>query len=314
MADFLRRAQPALRALVRAVLTLAVVAIAAVLVIELWDIYMRAPWTRDGRVRVYVASVAPEVSGTIVSVPVIDNQYVHKGDLLYEIDPTRFRLALAEAQARVETAREDQRLRMSDAARRRGLGGIVSAEEQERYNSTAQTAQATLDGAIAARDLARVNLDRTKLYAPAEGWVTNLQLRVGDYANAGTPRVSVIDAHSFWIYAYFEETKLRGVRPGDPARISLMGYTPLLGGHVESIARGINDQNGNPDKLGLQDVNPIFTWVRLAQRIPVRIAIDRVPAGITLAAGMTCSVAVGAEGRDDRPVHGRLLQWFEDNL
>jgi multidrug resistance efflux pump len=314
MSDRLKFFQPAFRATVRAVLTVAIVAVAAVLVLDLWKIYMRAPWTRDGRVRVHVAAIAPEVSGTVVSVPVLDNQYVHKGDLLYQIDPRRYRYELAQAEARVAGAREDMRLRMSDAERRRGLGGIVSAEEQERFNSTAQTAQAELDSALAARDVAAYNLDHTTLRAPFDGWVTNLLLRVGDYASAGSPRISLIDAHSFWIYAYFEETKLHGVRVGDPARIVLMGYRPVLTGHVESIARGINDQNGLSDRLGLQDVNPVFTWVRLAQRIPVHVAIDRVPDGIVLAAGMTCSVAVGAEAADDHHPHGRLLTWLEDNL
>ena len=299
-----------LRGLLRVVLTLAVVGVALVLGASLWRTYMVAPWTRDGRVRAYVVDVAPEVSGTVVAVPVRDNQVVRKGDLLFVIDPQRFRLAIVEAQARLSSTREDLRLRQSDAARRAGLAGIVSAEERERFSSTATTAQASVDAAQAQLDVARLNLARATLYAPVNGFVTNLLLRTGDYVTAGQARVAVIDSDSFWIYGYFEETKLHGVAIGDPARIKLMGYTPLLGGHVESIARGINDQNGSPDRLGLQDVNPVFTWVRLAQRIPVRIHIDSIPAGITLAAGMTCSVAVGAEARS----HGRLPTWLEDHL
>ncbi len=299
-----------LRGLLRVVLTLAVVGVALVLGASLWRTYMVAPWTRDGRVRAYVVDVAPEVSGTVVAVPVRDNQVVRRGDPLFVIDPQRFRLAIAEAQARLSSTREDLRLRQSDAARRAGLAGIVSAEERERFSSTATTAQASVDAAQAQLDVARLNLARATLYAPVNGFVTNLLLRTGDYVTAGQARVAVIDSDSFWIYGYFEETKLHGVAIGDPARIKLMGYTPLLGGHVESIARGINDQNGSPDRLGLQDVNPVFTWVRLAQRIPVRIHIDSIPAGITLAAGMTCSVAVGAEARS----HARLPTWLEDHL
>ncbi len=299
-----------LRGLVRVALTLAVVAAALVLGSALWRTYMLSPWTRDGRVRAYVIDIAPEVSGTVVSVPVRDNQVVRRGEPLFAIDPSRFRLAIAEAQARVASAREDLRLRQSDAARRAGLAGIVSAEERERYASTAATSQASLDAAQAQLDVARLNLARATLYAPANGYVTNLLLRVGDYVTAGQPRLALIDSDSFWIYGYFEETKLGGIRVGDPARIKLMGYRPLLGGHVESIARGINDQNSSPDRQGLQDVNPVFTWVRLAQRIPVRVHIDRVPAGIVLAAGMTCSVDVGPEaGRD-----GRLTTWLQDHL
>jgi multidrug resistance efflux pump len=299
-----------LRAFLRVALTLAVVAVALVLGTTLWRTYMISPWTRDGRVRAYVVDVAPEVSGTVVAVPVRDNQMVHKGDPLFVIDPTRFRLAIAEAQARLASAREDLRLRQSDVRRREGLAGIVSAEERERFASTAATQQAAVDAAQAQLDVAKLNLTRATLFSPVNGPVTNLLLRVGDYVTAGQARVAVIDADSFWIYGYFEETKLHGIRVGDAARIKLMGYAPLLSGHVESIARGINDQNGNPDRLGLQDVNPVFTWVRLAQRIPVRIQIDSIPSGIVLAAGMTCSVAVGAEAHDRQ----RLPTWLQDHL
>jgi multidrug resistance efflux pump len=299
-----------LRALFRVVLTLVVVAVAVVLGASLWRTYMVAPWTRDGRVRAYVVDIAPEVSGTVVAVPVRDNQFVRKGDPLFVIDPSRFRLAIAEATARLSSVREDLRLRQSDASRRAGLAGIVSAEERERFNSTASTAQATVDAAQVQLDTAKLNLARATLYAPVNGIVTNLLLRVGDYVTAGQARIALIDSDSFWVYGYFEETKLGGIHVGDPARIKLMGYQALLGGHVESIARGINDQNGNPDRSGLQDVNPVFTWVRLAQRIPVRIHLDSIPPGIILAAGMTCSVAVGAEARN----HERLPTWLQDHL
>ncbi len=299
-----------LRAVVRVVLTLVVVAAASVLGSSLWRTYMVSPWTRDGRVRAYVVDIAPEVSGTVVAVPVRDNQVVRKGDPLFVIDPTRFRLSITEAQARLESAREELRLRQSDVKRRQGLAGIVSAEEQAQFASTAATQQAAVEAAQAQLDTARLNLQRATLYSPVNGPVTNLLLRVGDYATAGQARVAVIDADSFWIYGYFEETKLARIHVGDPARIKLMGFAPILGGHVDSIAGGINDQNGGLDREGLQDVNPVFTWVRLAQRIPVRIGIDHVPPGVTLAAGMTCSVAVGAEAHDT----GRLPSWLQDHL
>ena len=299
-----------LRALFRVTLTLVFVAVALVLGASLWRTYMVAPWTRDGRVRAYVVDIAPEVSGTVVAVPVQDNQFVHKGDPLFIIDPSRFRLAIAEASARLSSAREDLRLRQSDASRRAGLAGIVSAEERERFNSTASTSQAAVDAAQVQLDTAKLNLARATLYAPVNGIVTNLLLRVGDYVTTGQARVALIDSDSFWVYGYFEETKFGGIHIGDPARIKLMGYQALLGGHVESIARGINDQNGNPDRSGLQDVNPVFTWVRLAQRIPVRIHLDSIPPDIILAAGMTCSVAVGSEARS----HERLPTWLQDHL
>jgi len=276
--------------LTRVLLTLAMLIVAALLVGALWQRYMLSPWTRDGRVRAEVVDIAPEVSGTIVEVPVTDNQLVHRGDVLFTIDPARFKLAIASAQASVDSAKQQLQLSESDARRRQGLTGVVSAEEQERTRSTATVASAQLEAAQAALDLAKLNLDRSVLRSPVNGYVTNLRLRVGDYANAGQAKVAVIDADSFWISGYFEETKLAQMHPGDPARIKLMGYTPILTGHIDTIARGINDRNSSPDGLGLQDVNPVFTWVRLAQRIPVRIHIDQVPDGVILAAGTTCSI------------------------
>ena len=301
----------ALRLLFRVITTLVVVAIAAVLVVALWNAYMISPWTRDGRVRVNVVDIAPEVGGTVVQLLVHDNEYVHKGDALFAIDPARYRLAIASAQAQVASAGEQLRLRQSDVRRRQGLSGIVSAEEQEQFRSQSAVAQSSVDAAQASLDTAKLNLQRAVVYAPVNGFVTNLLLRVGDYASTGAARIALIDADSFWIYGYFEETKLARVHVGDPARIRLMGYPALLAGHVESIARGINDQNGMGDREGLQDVNPVFTWVRLAQRIPVRVHIDAVPPGIVLAAGMTASVAVGEEARHPK---GVLTQWLEDHL
>ncbi|KXV61417.1 hypothetical protein AD947_00720 [Acetobacter tropicalis] len=302
---------PFLRSLIRVVLTLAVVAVAVVMGFTLWDTYMVSPWTRDGRVRVYVVDVAPEVPGTVVRVPVVDNQFVHKGDPVFALDPVRFRLAINDAQARLDGAEEELKLKRNDAKRRMGLGGIVSAEEQDVFNSNVATQVAAVDAARAALDVAKLNLQRSVLYSPVNGYVTNLNLRVGDYVTAGSARLAVIDADSYWVNGYFEETKMWGVHVGDVARVKLMGYKQIIPGHVVSIARGINDQNGNPDRLGLQDVNPIFTWVRLAQRIPVRIHLDHVPDSVTLAAGMTCTVTVGPEGRAQR---GRLTSWLQNHL
>ncbi|ARW17329.1 p-hydroxybenzoic acid efflux pump subunit AaeA [Komagataeibacter europaeus] len=302
---------PLLRTLIRVVLTLAVVTMAIVMGVTLWDTYMIAPWTRDGRVRVYVVDVAPEVSGTVVQLPVVDNQFVHRGDPLFVLDPVRFRLAIREAQARLDGALEDLKLKQNDARRRMGLGGIVSAEEQEVFNSNVATQIASVDAARAALDLAKLNLQRSILYSPVNGNITNLNLRVGDYVTAGHARLAVIDADSYWVNGYFEETKMWGVHVGDDARVKLMGYKDILPGHVVSIARGINDQNGRPDGLGLQDVSPIFTWVRLAQRIPVRIHLDHVPDSVTLAAGMTATISVGPQSRTQR---GRLTTWLQDHL
>jgi RND family efflux transporter MFP subunit len=302
------------RHFVRTVVTLVMVSIAAVLLVAVWRTYMTAPWTRDGRVQAEVVDIAPEVPGTIASVPVHDNQFVHKGDVLFELDPVRFRLAIAEAQAAVERATQQLRLDEANARRRQGLNGVVSAEEQQRYAITAAVASAGLDAARAALDLANLNMVRAVLRSPVNGYVTNLRLRVGDYATVGQPRVAVIDADSFWIYGYFEETQIHGVHVGDPARIKLMGYRQTLIGYVESITRGINDQDSKIDRYGLPDVNPVFTWVRLAQRIPVRVAIGTMPPGILLASGMTCSISVANAANPPNTPFGRLLGVLQDYL
>jgi multidrug resistance efflux pump len=303
-----------LRYLVRTIVTLAVVGIGAVLVVAVWHTYMIAPWTRDGRVQAEVVDIAPEIPGTVVSVPVRDNQYVHKGDVLFALDPVRFRIAIAEAQASVDRATQQLRLDQGDANRRKGLTGLVSTEEQQKYAITAAVASAELDAAHAALERANLNMARSVLRSPVNGYVTNLRLRVGDYATVGQPRVAVIDADSFWIYGYFEETQIHGIHVGDPARIKLMGSRQTLTGQVESITRGITDQNSQVDRYGLSDVNPVFTWVRLAQRIPVRISIESVPPGILLASGMTCSVSVADAANPPNTAFGRLLGPMQDYL
>jgi multidrug resistance efflux pump len=302
------------RHFVRVVVTLILGGLAAVLLVAVWHTYMIAPWTRDGRVQAEVVDIAPEIPGSIVLVPVHDNQYVHKGDVLFELDPVRFRLAIAEAQAAVERATRQLRLDEADARRRQGLNGVVSAEEQEKYAITAAVASAELDAAQAALDLANLNMVRSVLRSPVNGYVTNLRLRVGDYATVGQSRVAVIDADSFWIYGYFEETQIHSVHVGDPARIKLMGYRQTLTGQVESITRGINDQDSQINRYGLPDVNPVFTWVRLAQRIPVRVAIGTVPPGILLASGMTCSISIADAANEPKTLFGRLLGLLQDYL
>ncbi len=300
--------------LLRVLVTLAIAAAAIVLVVLLWQLYMLDPWTRDGRVRVEIVDIAPEVAGTVVKVAVHDNQFVNKGDVLFEIDPLRFRLAVDEAAASVASARLSMELRAADAKRRANTGGAVSAEEREQYRVQAAIAAAEYDRLVAARDVARVNLARSVLYSPANGYATNVRLRVGDYLQIGAHAIAVIDTDTFWVDAYFEETKLAGVRPGDHAAVKLMGYDTWLKGRVQSIAGGITNPNARSSGQGLQDVNPMFTWVRLAQRIPVRIGFEEVPEGIKLAAGMTASVAAGSMAEPGDSLGDRIRRWFQANL
>ena len=280
-------------------ITLATVAVAVVLGRAMWDAYMGAPWTRDGTVRVYVVMMAPEVAGRIVELPVKDNQFVHKGDLLMVIDPTDYKIAVSLNEAAVQQAQANAQNAEREAKRRHELTSLaVTVEEKQTYASNAVAIQAQYQQAVAKLGQARVNLQRTEIRSPVNGWVTNLLAQLGDYANVGTNVISLVDADSFWVDGYFEETNLEPIRVGDPAQIKLMGYRQLVRGHVDSIARGINVANAQPNGQGLATVNPIFTWVRLAQRIPVRVRIDEVPGGVVLAAGMTATVQINAQPRN----------------
>jgi multidrug resistance efflux pump len=281
-------------------ITLAVTGLAVVLGWAMWEAYMGAPWTRDGTVRTYVVTMAPEVEGRIVELKVVDNQFVHKGDLLVVIDPTNYRIAVKLAEAAVQQAEAAAQNAQRESERRRKLDDLaVTVEERQTYDSNAAVTQAQYQQAIANRDQAKVNLERTEIRSPVNGWVTNLLARLGDYAAVGRNVISVVDADSFWVDAYFEETQLASMREGDPVSIKLMGYRQIVRGEVGSVSRGITVSNAQPDPQGLATVNPIFTWVRLAQRVPVRIRIDQVPDGVRLVAGMTATVQVDA--RPGRP-------------
>ncbi len=274
-------------------LTLIAVVIAGVLAWLAWNAYMAAPWTRDGAVRAYVVTTAPEVSGRIVALPIHADQFVHKGDTLLEIDPTDYTIALHNAEAALEQADANVENARLEAERRRKLSNLsTSIEEQQSYATRARIAEAGRNQAAARLDKAKVDLARTRLVSPVNGYVTNLAIQAGDYATAGQRVLSIVDTDSFWVDGYFEETQLRSISIGDPARISLMGYPTELHGHVAGISRGIRLANAQADPAGLATVNPIFTWIRLAQRVPVRIEIDHIPPDVTLAIGLTATVQI----------------------
>jgi RND family efflux transporter MFP subunit len=269
------------------------VSLAALVGWALWRYYMLSPWTRDGRVRAETVNVAAEIYGKVKEVDVTENQFVHRGDVLFIIDPEEFRYDVDKAKATMETKRQDMLIHQILAKRRSQMSAqAISTEEQQTSESLAAQAAAAYEEAKAEYDLAKLNLERTVVRSPVNGYVDNLRLRVGDYALVGQTKLAVIDSDSFWVFGYFEETKMPRIHEGDSAIIELMGGGPDVTGHIESISRGIADQNGSTDTQGLANVNPVFYWVRLAQRIPVRIHIDHVPDGVTLAAGMTCTVVV----------------------
>lgn len=280
-----------LRKSFQVVITVAVVAAAVLSSRNLWNRYMNSPWTRDGRVRADVVNIAADVSGPVIRVAVKDNQLVHKGDLLFTVDRVRYRLALAKAAALVAARRTEMTMRQQEAKRRARLESVVvSAEMRENSESQADAASAMYDQAMVEAETAKLNLARTEVRAPVDGYITNLSVHPGDYATAGRAMLAEIDKNSFWVYGYFEETKLHLLHCGDQVDIRLMDNAHMLKGHVESLARGISDHDNPTGRELLSDVNPIFNWVRLAQRVPVRIRLDPVPNKIHLAAGMTCTV------------------------
>lgn len=276
----------------RYALTLTAVAVATLVAFIFWKHYAQTPWTRDGRVRADVVQIAPDVSGQVSRVLVRDNQWVNRGDVLYTIDPNWLKLAVLSAQADVEAKRHEMLMRQDSARRRAMIKGVISNEDVQQTGSAASIAAANYQGALTALELAQLNLAHATVRSPVDGYVTHLRLRPGDYATAGETKVAILDAHSYWVVGYFEETKLRHIRVGKTAQISLMGFEPLITGHVESIGRGIDDSNDETGALGLPDVNPTFSWVRLAQRVPVRIQLDTVPAGIVLVAGLSASISI----------------------
>ena len=281
-------------------LTLGIALVATVLGWVAWDEWLAFTWTRDGRVRVYVVSMAPEVAGRVVEVRVHDNQFVRKGDVLVVVDPADYAIAVSADEAALRQAAADARNKQQQAARRQVLTTLsTSVEEKQTFSTSAVEADASVQQARSRLAQARVNLERTQLRSPVNGWVTNLAVQVGDYATVGQRDIAVVDADSFWVDAYFEETALSRIRDGDPARIHLMGYRQVLHGHVDSVARGVQVANAQPDQAGLAIVNPIFTWVRLAQRVPVRIQFDRLPEEVRLVAGATATVEI------DRDAAGR---------
>ncbi|WP_434628894.1 efflux RND transporter periplasmic adaptor subunit [Chromobacterium sp. CV08] len=276
-------------------LTLVLVAVAALVARHIWDYYTNAPWTRDGHIGADVVQVAPDVSGLITEVKVGDNQLVKKGQLLFVVDRAHFALALrqAEAAAAAQRATLDQARR--EAARNHALTDLVAREAQEEGDAKVRLAEASLAAAEAAVGIARLNLERTAVVSPVDGYLNDRTPRAGDYAAAGRPVLSVVDARSFHVDGYFEETKLGGLAPNAPVDIQIMGESRPLRGHVQSIAAGIENRDRSNGASLLPNVNPTFNWVRLAQRIPVRIALDEVPANFRLIAGRTATVSVRPE-------------------
>ncbi|AZO85490.1 efflux transporter periplasmic adaptor subunit [Stutzerimonas stutzeri] len=276
----------------RVVLTLLIVSFAVVVVWRMVMYYMFAPWTRDGHIRADIVQIAPDVSGLIQQVEVRDNQLVKRGQVLFSIDPDRFKLALRQATAAVADREETLAQAQREAKRNKGLGNLVPAEQLEESQSKVARAQVALTEAQVAVDSAQLNLDRSVIRSPVDGYVNDRAPRTQEFVSAGRPVLSVVDSNSFHIDGYFEETKLNGIHIGQSVDIRVIGDNARLRGHVESIVAGIEDRDRTSGNNLLPNVNPAFSWVRLAQRIPVRIAFDDVPEDFRMIAGRTATVSI----------------------
>ncbi|EPR11233.1 MULTISPECIES: efflux RND transporter periplasmic adaptor subunit [Sphingomonadales] len=293
--------------LLRSLATLLVILVVLGGIYALWLRYQVEPVTRDGKVRADMVPVAADVSGLVTEVKVADNQKVRKGEILFIIDRPRYRLALEQAEANVASQRTALAQAVREDRRNRAMPEVIAAEVIEQGTARVEGLRATIGQAVAARDLARFNLERTIVRAPVDGTVSNMSLQPGVYLTAGKAALALVYDHSLRVEGYFEETKLPAIRVGDRASIYLMGVADEIEGHVQSIAGGVEDRERAGTDGQLANVNPSFTWVRLAQRIPVRVTIDRIPPNVRMIPGQTATVVV--HPRDDgRRVH-RSLPW-----
>lgn len=273
--------------------TLVIFAAAIIVGWLLWNYYMQSPWTRDGKVRAEQVSITPQVSGTITQLNIEDNQFVKAGTVLFTIDATPYHIAQLNAEAQLAQSQSELSKASNEANRRKNLPrNYISAEDMDTANINVKAAQAAVKAAEATVEQAKWQISQTIVTAPVDGWVTNLSTRTGNYATSGQPVFALVDSHSFYVVGYFEETKLRHIQPGDLAEIVLYsGHVPLSG-KVQSIGRAIYDQSVESDSDLVADIKPNVPWVRLAQRVPVRIQLNQIPQGITLVSGTTCTVSI----------------------
>lgn len=278
--------------IIRVLVTLLVVLAAVFAGTWVWDDYTNSPWTRDGRVRADIITVAPDVSGWSTGLVVHNDQFVEKGQLLFRVDQQRYRAALAKSQATVENEKYTWALAKHKYERRKKLkkNYVISLEDLETARINTNVAEANYKLALAELEIAKLNLKRTNVYAPEAGSIINLDLRQGNYVKQGGSVLAIVKAHSFYVTGYFEETKIPLVYIGQKAKISLMSGGDALTGHVTSIGQAIANTNTQGNDQLLPQVQQTFNWVRLAQRIPVDIKLDPLPEGVLLSAGMTASI------------------------
>ena len=259
--------------------------------------YFENPWTRDGQVRAQVIQISPRISGSVTKIAVIDNQFVHKGDLLFEIDPSPFEIQIKQIEAELKREKINAKGRKVEYERVNTIAsrdkGAVSEKDLVRHEVNYFKSLAKIDSLSEQLNNAKLNLAFTKIYASVDGYVSNINFQVGSQAVANKPILALVDSSSFWVFGFFRENMLSDVKIGDKVKVSLMAYPDKpLDGHVESIGWGISHADGNPGSNLLPSIQPVFQWIRLAQRFPVRVHLDNVPKGVELRVGLSASVMI----------------------
>jgi len=281
----------------KALLTIAILGAALFFAYHKYQAYIDNPWTRDGQVRTQVIQVASRVTGMVTKIPIVDNQKVKKGDLLFEIDPSQYQIKVDQAKARLQRTLEGAKGTKIEFERVKNIyakdKGAVSQKDMVRNETKYFKSLADIDSSREALNTAKLNLSYTKVYAEVDGYVSNINFQIGSQASANKPILALVDENAFWVFGFFREDAIPEVKVGDEAVVTLLAYPDRpLKGRVESIAWGIAHSDGNPGNNLLPSVKPVFQWIRLAQRIPVRIKLDKLPEDVSLRFGLTASVMV----------------------
>ncbi len=286
-----------MKKIIKILLTLAILGAALFYAYNKYRAYIDNPWTRDGQVRTQVIQVTPRVNGMVTKILVVDNQQVKTGDLLFEIDPSQYQVKLNQSEARLQRTREAAKGTKIEFDRVKNIyakdKGAVSQKDLVRNETNYYKSLADIDSSEEAVNTAKLNLSYTKVFAEVDGYVSNINFQIGSQATANKAILALVDENAYWVFGFFREDAIPEVKIGDTAIVTLLAYpnTPLSG-KVESIAWGIAHSDGNPGNNLLPSVKPVFQWIRLAQRIPVRVKLDKLPENVKLRFGLTASVMV----------------------
>lgn len=283
--------------IIKILLTLAILGMAVFLGYKKYKEYIENPWTRDGQVRTQVIQITPRVNGMVIKIHIVDNEKVKTGDLLFEIDPSQYQVKVDQSKARLQRTRAAAKGTKIEYERVKSIynrdKGAVSQKDLVRNQTNYYKSLADIDSSTEALNTAKLNLSFTKVYAEVDGYVSNINFQIGSQASAGHPILALVDENSYWVFGFFREDAIPEVDIGDKAIVTLLAYQDIpLTGKVESIAWGIAHSDGNPGNNLLPSVKPVFQWIRLAQRIPVRIKLDKLPENVKLRFGLTASVMI----------------------